>query len=128
VRQRGLVIPGFKDNPIMMGYMPLKSGYGFLTPQATTRDAAHELGHGVFNLRHTFSTNNVVNLPQGSTQNLMDYSSGTELFKYQWDFIHDPEGGWFLWEDSEEGASVINKLNLIELLQERIVKNCFNPK
>jgi hypothetical protein len=24
---------------------PLKSNYGFLTPQATTRDAAHELGH-----------------------------------------------------------------------------------
>jgi len=98
------IVPGFKDNPSMVGYMPLKSNYGFLTPQATTRDAAHELGHGVFNLRHTFSTNNMVNLPEGTTQNLMDYSAGTELFKYQWDFIHNPEGGWFVGEDSEEGA------------------------
>jgi len=100
------IVPGFKDNPSMVGYMPLKSNYGFLTPQATTRDAAHELGHGVFNLRHTFSTNNMVNLPEGSTQNLMDYSAGTELFKYQWDFIHNPEGGWFVWEDVEEGAMI----------------------
>jgi len=31
---------------------------------------------------------------------------GTELFKYQWDFIHNPEGGWFVFEDSEEGMSM----------------------
>jgi hypothetical protein len=36
----------------------------------------------------------------------MDYSSGTELFKYQWDFIHNPEGGWFVFEDSEEAQAV----------------------
>jgi hypothetical protein len=23
----------------------------------------------------------------------MDYSAGTELWKYQWDYIHNPEGG-----------------------------------
>ncbi|HDP54623.1 MAG TPA: hypothetical protein ENN24_02935 [Bacteroidetes bacterium] len=39
------IIPSFTDNPGMAGYMPLKSNYGFLTPQATTRDAAHELSH-----------------------------------------------------------------------------------
>lgn len=98
------IIQGFADNPDMVGYMPLRSGYGFLTPTATPRDAAHELGHGVFNLRHTFSDNNVVNLPEGSTKNLMDYSTGSELFKYQWDYIHNPEGGLFVFEDSEEGA------------------------
>ena len=64
---------------------PIKSGYGFLTPQSDARTAAHELGHGAFNLRHTFSNDNVVNLPEGTTQNLMDYSVGTELWKYQWD-------------------------------------------
>jgi hypothetical protein len=35
----------------------------------------------------------------------MDYPNGNELFKYQWDFIHNPEGGWFVGEDSEEGAA-----------------------
>ncbi|MDX9771734.1 MAG: hypothetical protein RBT19_15330, partial [Tenuifilaceae bacterium] len=111
------IVPGFKDNPSMVGYMPLKSNYGFLTPQATTRDAAHELGHGVFNLRHTFSTNNMVNLPEGSTQNLMDYSAGTELFKYQWDFIHNPEGGWFVWEDSEEGMAKNTTQAIVEIVE-----------
>ncbi len=36
----------------------------------------------------------------------MDYSTGTELWKYQWDFIHDPEGGWHIFEDVEEGELV----------------------
>jgi len=55
-------------------------------------------------------------LPEGSTQNLMDYSAGTELFKYQWDFIHNPEGGWFVWEDSEEGAVILKpKLAKVEV-------------
>jgi len=88
----------------MVGYMPLKSSYGFLTPNATPRDAAHELGHGVFNFRHTFSNDNIVTLPEGETQNLMDYSGGKELFKYQWDYAHDTESGLFVFEDSEEGA------------------------
>jgi len=101
-----------------------KSSYGFLTPTATTRDAAHELGHGVFNLRHTFSTNNMVNLPEGTTQNLMDYSAGTELFKYQWDFIHNPEGGWFVWEDSEEGAmGVKTNLTYSQFVKHNILNN-----
>jgi len=59
-------------------------------------------------------------LPEGSTQNLMDYSAGTELFKYQWDYIHNPEGGWFVFEDSEEGET-LNKLGLQELI-DRIKK------
>jgi hypothetical protein len=37
----------------------------------------------------------------------MDYSDGTELWKYQWDFIHDPEGGWHIFEDVEEGEFVL---------------------
>jgi len=46
----------------------------------------------------------------------MDYSAGTELFKYQWDFIHNPEGGWFVWEDSEEGAVILKpKLAKVEV-------------
>ena len=36
----------------------------------------------------------------------MDYKNGTDLLKYQWDFIHNPEGGWFVGEDSEEGAMI----------------------
>jgi hypothetical protein len=36
----------------------------------------------------------------------MDYPNGNELFKYQWDYIHNPEGGRFLFVGSEEGAAI----------------------
>lgn len=66
----------------------------------------------------------MVNLPEGTTQNLMDYSAGTELFKYQWDYVHNPEGGWFVGEDSEEGASVnIDPVSFIKSLRQSYVKN-----
>jgi hypothetical protein len=112
------VIPSFKDNPNVRGYMPLKSGYGFITPQTTPREVAHELGHGKFHLRHTFSNDNRFKVPQG-TQNLMDYSGGTELWKYQWDYIHDPEGGWFLFEDVEEGMAEGAKDNIALLISQK---------
>jgi hypothetical protein len=100
------VIPGITSGGDINGYMPIKSRYGFVTSSASKRDVAHELGHGVFNLRHTFSAENVFQAPQGSTNNLMDYSQGTELWKYQWDFIHNPEGGWHIFEDVEEGEMI----------------------
>jgi len=75
------------------------------------RIAAHELGHGVFRLYHTFSSKNVVTLTQGTTDNLMDYSSNTTataLYKYQWDYIHNPQTMLFAWaEEEEEGASSV---------------------
>ncbi|WP_157754507.1 hypothetical protein [Salinivirga cyanobacteriivorans] len=106
------VIPGITEGGDVRGYMPIKSRYGFVTADATTRDVAHELGHGVFNLRHTFSEENSFTLPQGETDNLMDYSTGTELWKYQWDFIHNPEGGWHIFEDVEEGEMASPELSV----------------
>ena len=67
----------------------------------------HELAHGAFNLRHTFSAESQYQLGEGTTDNLMDYGQpqGTGLWKYQWDLIHDPEGVLFAWtEEVEEGA------------------------
>jgi hypothetical protein len=82
----------------------------------------------MFFLRHTFSLENLVSLPQGTTDNIMfsetrflqacaaktaveliptlsgDYPAGTALYKYQWDLIHDPQRVWFSWlEEEEEG-------------------------
>ncbi|MBS1508887.1 MAG: hypothetical protein JSS79_19780 [Bacteroidetes bacterium] len=65
---------------------------------------AHELGHGAFTLKHTFADNNA--LPQGTTDNLMDYHDGTHLWKLQWDRIHDPATVLGLFEGDEAGASV----------------------
>jgi len=58
---------------------------------------AHELGHGAYRLRHTFSEENWYREEQGKISNLMDYvpaaraRKAEDLKKYQWDYIHDPE-------------------------------------
>jgi len=97
----------------LMGFMPFSKQFGFVFVPTTGTDAAtlsrtiaHEVAHGTFNLRHTFSPENPYNLPQGITDNLMDYpstSSGqaTALFKYQWDLIHNPQRVWFSWLQEE---------------------------
>ena len=92
------------------GYMPKKRQYGFVfdsihhNDQELAATIAHELGHGLFHLKHTFET--YPTLRKGSTDNLMDYGAGTKLHKYQWDFVHNPKAmlGWF--QDDEENADM----------------------
>lgn len=95
-------------DPHTLGYMPRnrQAGFVFVAPHQDNgeeflKTIAHELGHGAFNLKHSFSEHN---LPPGTTNNLMDYSPGTALYKYQWDYIHHPGKvvGWF--EEEDEGA------------------------
>ncbi|MFT3737208.1 MAG: hypothetical protein QM786_00440 [Breznakibacter sp.] len=99
-----------------LGYMPLTGGYGFIFNLGSNVELlAHELAHGAFNLRHTFSSKSFWRekgaapvFPEKSTSNLLDYAGGTELWKYQWDLIHDPEMillGFL--QDESEGAMVV---------------------
>ncbi len=88
-----------------LGYMPRNRPAGFVFTEPHHGDAkeflktiAHELGHGAFNLKHTFGEHP---LPVGFTDNLMDYSDGTALCKYQWDNIHQPPGVLGLFEGTE---------------------------
>ena len=87
--------------------MPFKRQYGYIWTGATSdvpRTIAHELAHGAFRLRHTFSPEAFI-ATQGSTNNLMDYSSGaTHLYKHQWDNVHNPESVTSWLQDDEEGA------------------------
>ncbi len=89
------------------GFMPFKRQYGYIWTGATSdvpRTIAHELAHGAFRLRHTFSPEAFI-ATQGSTNNLMDYSSGaTHLYKHQWDNVHNPESVTSWLQDDEEGA------------------------
>jgi len=51
-------------------------------------------------------------MPKGSTDNLMDYAISmpqgcgelciSRLFRYQWDFIHNPQGGLYWFQDEED--------------------------
>ena len=89
----------------LSGFMPFKRQYGYIFNNDDVKTIAHELGHGAFRLRHTFSPEAFI-ANQGSTDNLMDYSGSeaTKLYKHQWDNVHNPEKmiGWF--QDDEESA------------------------
>lgn len=106
-------------NPQRLGYMPRGKKWGFVflenhTPAQLNplRTIAHELGHGVFALTHSFA--DYTELPPGSTQNLMDYSEGNLLQKYQWDQVHNPDGTLHLFDDAEDGAqTVVESITLL---------------
>ncbi len=56
----------------LSGFMPFKRQYGYIFNNTEAQTIAHELGHGAFRLRHTFSPEAFI-ANQGSTDNLMDY-------------------------------------------------------
>ncbi|MDF1546362.1 MAG: hypothetical protein P1P88_00980 [Bacteroidales bacterium] len=86
------------ENESLNGLMPFNSNYGFLFTgdgpgqDQLFRTTAHELGHGVFKLRHNFDQ--IKGLEKRTTQNLMDYTTTPEtatiLRKFQWDEIISP--------------------------------------
>jgi hypothetical protein len=78
-------VDGFMPRGQQFGYMFTK---GFANENDLYIGAAHELGHGVFLLKHPFD--NDYKIPALSTDNLMDYTDGTHIAKWQWDLIHDP--------------------------------------
>jgi hypothetical protein len=109
-------------NAATLGYMPRnrQAGFVFSGPHEGNsgeflKTLAHELGHGAFNLKHTFAEHT---LPAGITDNLMDYSSGMALYKYQWDDIHEPQIVIGLFEGGEEAerSSSMSKIET-ELLK-----------
>jgi len=100
----------------MAGFMPRSKSVGFIfldkngSEEELARTIAHELGHGAFQLRHTFADERNT-LPKGTTTNLMDYvlagqagTDGTKLYKYQWDRVRYREIVIGLFEEDEEGA------------------------
>ena len=104
--------------------LPLNSNFGFVfadacnSTQMLNRTIAHELAHGAFHLWHTFSSSNTYTAPQGTTNNLMDYNgTADELYKYQWDYIHNPQQGIVRWlVDDEEGEMNDNKAAVVKIL------------
>jgi len=106
------LVPGFSDD--LAGFMPLGRNFGFIASGNASNIAntmAHELGHGAFVLYHPFSEKSPYYRPEGSTDNLMDYSDGTFLNKYQWDLIHDPRRIVRVAQDEGEGASLVSNLD-----------------
>lgn len=94
-----------------LGYMPRGKEAGFIfvdkhrSNEALVRTMAHEVGHGAFNLAHTFDE---VSFPitKGTSDNLMDYPAGNKLYKYQWDKVRYPDIVVGLFEEDEAGAMI----------------------
>lgn len=108
------------SDPKIAGVMPRSKNAGFIFMEANnsleklSRTVAHELGHGVFNLHHTFMEENH-RLLESETDNLMDYAGGTKLYKYQWDMMRYPPIVMGVFESDEEAASEIVTNELIEM-------------
>ncbi|GHS87812.1 hypothetical protein FACS1894201_09160 [Bacteroidia bacterium] len=94
--------PQNRDGISIAGDMPRDKRFGYLFPTSSAEilgsTIAHELGHGLFNLKHIFDRDYGIN--QNTTDNLMDYTytGGTKLIFYQWNQIHDPGHVWGLFE------------------------------
>jgi len=94
----------FKERSIA-GYMPLQRQVGFIYGIPSANTIAHELGHGAFNLYHTFSPEGFI-AAEHSTENLMDYKGGIDLWKHQWQLVQSPDKMLFAWlQDESEGEA-----------------------
>ena len=90
---------GLDDKPqSLLGEMPRRSRFGYVfsgnSPNggvsALSHTIAHELGHGLFTLQHTFDDEYGGTKSQGQTRNLMDYATGKELAAFQWNVLANP--------------------------------------
>ena len=82
----------------LLGEMPRRSRFGYIfsgnSPNggvsALSHTIAHELGHGLFTLQHTFDDEYGGTESQDQTRNLMDYTTGKELAAFQWNVLANP--------------------------------------
>ena len=80
----------------LLGEMPRKSRFGYIfagnspNTEEIVHTIAHELGHGIFTLQHTFDAEYGKGT-QGTTNNLLDYTEkGKELAAFQWNVMANP--------------------------------------
>ncbi|RZS92437.1 fibronectin type III domain-containing protein [Aquimarina brevivitae] len=91
------------NNEGLDGFMPLKSQFGFVFSNSNQgKVAAHELGHGVFGLEHTFKTYGTT---EGETEFLMDYGSGTQLTHMDWKQMYADGFKLYWFQGDEDGAA-----------------------
>ncbi|MBR4266607.1 MAG: hypothetical protein IKQ46_11200, partial [Bacteroidales bacterium] len=96
------------NGTMVSGYMPRGYNCGFIYDGGSPHTIAHELGHGIAGLEHVFENSK----SSGKTKNLMDYSSGEELWHFQWDAIQDPSRVWMKWNKAEEEGENQEPINM----------------
>lgn len=105
-----LFIVGEEPSTPAQGDMVRDSKFGYLFDGAGERVVAHEIGHGVFRLKHPFAKGVLTGqFKQGELENnLMDYPNGTNLAKLQWDALHVPGTVIGLFEKDGDGMKIID--------------------
>ena len=84
----------------MQGYFRLNGQFGYLFGTAQQKTEAHELGHGIFKLEHPFES---IGTTRGSTNLLMDDSTGEELSHLDWKQINDPAFKLYAFQSQSSG-------------------------
>ena len=87
---------GVHKSGSLLGEMPRNSRFGYVFTSGSpdvkqlAHTIAHELGHGLFTLQHTFDDEYGGTKSQGTTDNLMDYGTGDDLVVFQWNIMSKP--------------------------------------
>jgi hypothetical protein len=92
------------ENREIEGFMPLKSQFGYIFQSATNdaRTIAHELGHGIFGLKHPFQEYGTT---EATTDFMMDYQGGTAFNHMDWKNIFAPGFKLYWFQNDDEGES-----------------------
>ncbi len=95
----------------LLGDMPRGKQFGYLFTDNNNHleyTITHELGHGVFRLKHISDEGfSRTDLPA----NVMNYPAGNILSKYQWDIMHDPPFVLGVFENDDDGQeAVVNNI------------------
>lgn len=109
---------GTEKNRNTAGFMPRGKQFGYiflsnLKASEVNNAVAHELGHGLWKLRHTFdeSYGKTAQATQGTTNNLMDYNGGMALAKWQWDMMSAPAIFDGVFDSDEEAMKLSDYCN-----------------
>lgn len=90
------------------GFMPLKRQFGFVfTQQDAGRIAAHELGHGIFGLKHPFDQYDAEET-RNENHYLMSYGTGTAFSHMDWQKLHAPGIQLYWFQGDEAGENRAN--------------------
>lgn len=93
------------------GFMPLKRQFGFVFKEDDAgRIAAHEIGHGIFGLKHPWDQYETT---KGASTYLMDSgNTGTDFSHMDWQKLHAPGIQLYWFQGDEDGESVSTSLDV----------------
>lgn len=118
-------IDASKGDEGIQGKMNFGKQFGFVYSAKAQTDKkighiiAHEVGHGNYNLYHTFEKMYLGAASESTTDNVMDYKEGHELNKLQWDIVHDPGVTWGVFaKDDDQKQLVVYNLDEFKELQD----------